>query len=116
MKANYWSGKISRIRVMGLENDSLHVFTRRIWKRGKGISGLYILIKLLKRAAVIHSSSDCYGSFVSYLPNCTQSPVLDQVVRGCAKEVSALAANISFPASWRSFDTTGESYVNISLV
>lgn len=97
---------------MGLENDSL--FTRRIWKRGKGISGLYILIKLLKRAAVIHSSSYCYGSFVSYLPNCTQSPVLDQVVRGCAKEVSALAAlNISFPASWRSFDTTGKSYVNV---
>lgn len=36
---------------------------------------------------------------------CTQSPVLDQVLLECSSEVSTLAANISFPASWRSFDT-----------
>lgn len=36
---------------------------------------------------------------------CTQPLVLHRIVRGRAKEYSALAANISLPASWRLLDT-----------
>lgn len=46
---------------------------------------------------------------------CTQTPVLDQVFRGCAKEVSTLAANVPFHASWRSFDTIKYAKPQLSI-
>ena len=46
---------------------------------------------------------------------CTQSPVLYQVFRGCAKEVSTLAANVPFPASWCSFDTIKYAKPQLSI-